>query len=402
MWRLPDVEYRDRLERVRRRLSLDGIDALYLTSAPNIFYLTGYFMIQTERPLAVLISGKGNDVLFLGPMVEKGHVGFRSRVITEEHYYFDYPGEEEPMVFFRKVIAEAAGRLGLKVIGMDNPAGASGFWGYKGTDLSSLLKRDGLETRKVEGLVEEMRLIKSSAEVELIRESGRWAARAHEILLGKIRPGAYDWEVSLEASLEASREMKKALGDDYMPLTDSVPNFIGFRGQVGEYSAFPHALAAPRPIREDDVLGSGAGPDVGGYRSELERTIIVGNPAEAEKRFNAMMKLREAALNAMGPGVKVRDIDAAVRRTARELGLMDYLRHHVGHGLGIEGHEAPFLDIGYEGELRPGMVVSCEPGLYYPGHGGYRHSDTVLVTSNGIEILTRFPTEFDELRVFKR
>ncbi len=146
------------------------------------------------------------------------------------------------MVFFRKVIAEAAGRLGLKVIGMDNPAGASGFWGgYKGTDLSSLLKRDGLETRKVEGLVEEMRLIKSSAEVELIRESGRWAARAHEILLGKIRPGAYDWEVSLEASLEASREMKKALGDDYMPLTDSVPNFIGFRGgQVGgEYSAFP-------------------------------------------------------------------------------------------------------------------------------------------------------------------
>ncbi len=99
MWRLPDVEYRDRLERVRRRLSLDGIDALYLTSAPNIFYLTGYFMIQTERPpLAVLISGKGgNDVLFLGPMVEKGHVGgFRSRVITEEHYYFDYPARRSP------------------------------------------------------------------------------------------------------------------------------------------------------------------------------------------------------------------------------------------------------------------------------------------------------------------
>ncbi len=116
------------------------------------------------------------------------------------------------------------------------------------------------------------------------------------------------------------------------------------------------------------MLGSGAGPDVGGYRSELERTIIVGNPAEAEKRFNAMMKLREAALNAMGgPGVKVRDIDAAVRRTARELGgLMDYLRHHVGgHGLGIEGgHEAPFLDIGYEGGSL-GLEWLCHASLAF-------------------------------------
>ncbi|MGC8596475.1 MAG: M24 family metallopeptidase [Thermocladium sp.] len=402
MWRLPDSEYAKRLETLRQKLVGEGIDALYLTSAPNIFYLTGYFMIQTERPLAVLISAKSSDVVFMGPMVEKGHVEFRSRVFTEENYYFDYPGDVEPMIMFRDTITSVAKRSGLRVIGMDNPAGASSFWGYSGSDLSALLKKEGFEVKQVKGIIEGMRIIKSSLEIELIKESGKWAARAHEILMSKIRPGAYDWEISLEASLEASREMKREMGAEYMPLTDSIPNFIGFRGQVGEYSAYPHALAAPRPIRENDVLGSGAGPDVGGYHSELERTIIVGNPPEAENRFNVMMKLREAALSVMGPGVKVKEVDAAVRRKAKELGVMDYLRHHVGHGLGIEGHEPPFLDIGYDAELKPGMIVSCEPGIYYPGNGGYRHSDTVLITANGIEMLTKFPDELDELRVARK
>lgn len=111
------------------------------------------------------------------------------------------------------------------------------------------------------------------------------------------------------------------------------------------------------------------------------------------------MKLRETALNAIEPYGNIKDVDKAVREKAKELGVQEYLCHHVGHGLGIEVHERPFIDIGYDGKFLPGMVFSVEPGIYVPGLGGYRHSDTVLVRENGIELLTKFPDNLEELTI---
>jgi len=143
-----------------------------------------------------------------------------------------------------------------------------------------------------------------------------------------------------------------------------------------------------------------AGADVGGYSCELERTMIVGKPTSKQKRyFNVMVKAQEAAFKTFKPGVKCSDIDKATIDVFEKAGLMPLVKHHTGHGLGLEGHEPPWLDIGNDGPLRAGMVVSCEPGIYQTGFAGFRHSDTVLITEDGAEIITYYPRNLDALTV---
>ena len=143
-----------------------------------------------------------------------------------------------------------------------------------------------------------------------------------------------------------------------------------------------------------------AGAPVWGYHSELERTMIIGPASDEQKRlFDHMVALQDAALNAMRPGVRCAEVDQAVRDYYAEHDLMPYWKHHVGHAIGLRYHEAPFLDIGDRTELRPGMVFTVEPGLYIPDLGGFRHSDTVIITEDGIEILTYYPSDLENLTI---
>jgi Xaa-Pro aminopeptidase len=386
-----------RIAELGRRLSGLGYDAYYVTNPENIFYLTNYFFLQTERPLALLVTARGELALF-APMVEYEHFSLRSDLPVEEHYYFDYPGEVHPVKFIAERIGELAKRWGIESLALETRAGAAGGWGYSGPALADLLGQ--LKTAVEPRLVEDMRLIKDDEEIALIEESGRWAARGLEIASGLMAEGRYDWEVALEASLELSREMKKAFGQDYMPLRESVPGFVGFRGQIGEYSYYPHSISAPRPFKRGDVVGIGAGPEVGGYYSELERTLVLGGASQEVRRyFDAMLELRRAALDALRPGASAAEVDRAVRARAERLGLAEKLRHHTGHGIGLGFHERPYLDVGSDEVLRPGMVVTVEPGIYVRGLGGFRHSDTALITEDGYRLLTKYPEDLDELMV---
>jgi Xaa-Pro aminopeptidase len=126
--------------------------------------------------------------------------------------------------------------------------------------------------------------------------------------------------------------------------------------------------------------------------------MIVGKPTAKQKRyFNVMVKAQEAAFEAFKSGVKCSDVDRATINVFKKAGLMHLVKHHTGHGLGLEGHEPPWLDIGNEESLRAGMVVSCEPGIYETGFAGFRHSDTVLIREDGAEIITYYPRNLDEL-----
>jgi Xaa-Pro aminopeptidase len=215
-----------------------------------------------------------------------------------------------------------------------------------------------------------------------------------------IAEGAWDVELALEASLGASSVMKKALGPEYEPLRRSTPVSAGFRGQIGEMSAIPHALATKRMIRKGDVIGTGASADVGGYSCELERTLIFDKPTAKQKRyFNVMVKAQEAAFNAFKPGSRCSDIDKATFAVFKNAGLAHLVLHHSGHGLGLEGHEPPFLDVGNDQPLQAGMIVSCEPGIYEFGYAGFRHSDTVLITKDGSEVLTYYPRDLESLTI---
>lgn len=392
---ISEAEYKRRIEKARRYMRKRKLDALYFTNSTSIFYLTGFSFITTERPAALIIPVDGK-ITFLGPLLEKDHIPLKTRIIKDVETYIDYPGKKHPIEHFAEFLKEMG--LAKKRIGIDNKAGAAGRWGYKGPPITKKLRE--AKFVDVKDLVPSMRLIKSEEEIALIKESAKWANLAHTLLQEYTTEGLWDVEVALTASYEASILMKKALGPEYEPMRRSSPVSTGFRGQVGEMSAIPHSIATKRMIRKGDVVITGAGADVGGYSCELERTMIVGKPTQKQRKyFKVMVEAQEAAFKAFRPGAKCSDIDKATIKVFKKAGLMHLVKHHTGHGLGLEGHEPPWLDIGNNEPLVAGMVVSCEPGIYETGFAGFRHSDTVLITEDGAELITYYPRNLEALTI---
>jgi Xaa-Pro aminopeptidase len=386
-------EHLRRAARVRADAARRGFDAMVLFTPTQVFYLTGFAFIATERPIALVVA-PGTTVLLV-PRLEEEHAAAHAavdRVVA----YPEYPGDRHPMQRLAETIGEL--KLDRARLGVDGD-GYPGLMGYRGPRLSEALPQATVMVAR--DLIEDLIMIKSAEEVELIRESARWGNLAHSYLQEYTRPGAIESEVATRASADATAAMIRALGPDYRPLSWTFPGaHAGFRGQVGPQSAIPHAMTSNVRIRSGDVLVTGASAAVGGYTSELERTMIVGTPtAEQRRSFQLMVDMQQVAFDAIKPGRPCADVDRAVRAFFDRHALMPYWRHHVGHALGLGIHEAPFFDIGDERLIQPGMVFSVEPGIYIPGFAGFRHSDTILVTGDGIEFLTYYPRDLERLTI---
>lgn len=386
-------EHLRRIELARAGTLRRGVDALVLFSPTHIFYLTGFAFIATERPTALIVGGDAT-VLFI-PRLEEDHATAHAvvdRVVT----YPEYPGETHPMV----QLAELAGTLGLAQarLGADGD-GYPGIMGYRGPRLSEVLP--GAPLSLMRDLIEEMMMVKSEEELALIRESARWGNLAHALLQEYTRSGAIESEVSHRASYDATVAMVRALGPEYRPLSWTSPGArAGYRGQVGKQSAIAHAMTTHARIQAGDVLVTGASAAVGGYNSELERTMVVAPVTDEHRRFfSLMLGAQETAFEAIRPGRPCAEVDRAVRAFFERHDLLPYWRHHVGHAMGIGVHEAPFFDVGDTTEMRPGMVFTVEPGIYVPGFAGFRHSDTLAMTESGFEMLTYYPRDLESLTI---
>jgi len=387
-------EYGRRLDVLREHMAAEGFDAYLVTSGVSIFYFSHFYHMVTERPAALLVEPDGKPT-FMGPLLEADHLRHQTPLVGECLTYLDYPGEKHPMERFADWIKEKG--LGKAKIGTDNPAGAGGAMGYVGPPLNELLP--DAEFVKDGQFVWGMRLLKTGEEIALIRESAKWGNLAHSYLQEYTRPGLYDVEVRLMACLEATSVMKKTYGGEYKSVKGRFVS-AGFRGQVGWKSAMPHSIDINKSIQEGDVLVTGAGADIGGYGSELERTMIVGKPtAKQEKMFKVMCRAQEAAAKALKPGNTCADVDKAANKVFKDAGYWDLVRHHTGHGIGLEGHEPPYLDQGNPQPLQPGMVVSIEPGIYELGYAGFRHSDTLVVTEEGCEWITYYARDLESMTI---
>jgi Xaa-Pro dipeptidase len=388
--RISDQELAARRAALLDRLAPEDAGAVVLFGPTAILYLTGFSFIPTERPLAMAFTR--DRLLAMVPSLEREHVGAAIRV-DEVVTYDEYPGERPPL----ELLARALDGLGLggRALGVD----ADGYpprYGYRGPRLSELLPARQVSCA---AMVEDLRLVKSEQELALLRESSRWADGTHRHLQSLVRAGANENEVAIRASLAGSQDMVSGLGPDFDPRGwVMLPTTAGFRSQIGANAALPHAINRNLVMREGDVLVTGASSLVWGYRCELERTMFVGEPSDEQRRlFGLMAGAQEAAFEAMRPGRRCADVDRAVRDYFERRGIAETWRHHVGHGLGMEVHEAPFLDVGDDRVMEPGMVFSVEPGVYVPGLGGFRHSDTVAITDDGIELMTRYPRDLDSL-----
>jgi Xaa-Pro aminopeptidase len=384
------AEHRARREALIARAREQGLTGVVLFDSTYVLYYVGFAFIPTERPIALVLSA-GGEAAMVVPRLEVEHAQQQPGVDRVEHYD-EYPGEPR---------AEGALTRTLEALGIGGRIGADhdGYpWilGYRGPALSELAEG---EVVRVGALVEDQLAIKSPAEVALIRESVTWGNLAHALLQRYTRPGVTETEVSARASHEATMAMLDAIGPIYrgqQPFSEGAS--AGYRGQIGRGSTIPHALANNVVFQPGDVLVTGAAAPVWGYLSELERTMVLGEPTDDQARFFGHMKAaQEVAFDAIRPGARCADVDRAVRAYYEVHDLMDYWRHHTGHAIGLRYHEGPFLDTGDETVIQAGMVFTVEPGLYVPGLGGFRHSDTVLVTENGMEQLTYYPRELEAL-----
>ncbi len=376
------------LEHVRRR----GLSGFVLFGADYIQYFSGFWFLSNERPIVYAESVGGESAVFV-PEFEVERTRAEGSVARIESYP-EYPGREHPMLLLAPVLAELAIE---GAIGADED-GYPGILGYKGPALSAVT---GATITPLADAIEAMMARKSENEVALIRESGRWCAHAHRLLQEYSRPGATEAEASLRAGHEATLAMLEELGDAYGGgLSSSSGVSAGYRGQIGLRSSWAHAVAHNIRFHEGDVLVTETSAPIWGYNAELERALVVGAPTDEMRRlFDHTVAAQDVAFEAIRPGATCSDVDGAVLRYFEEHDLLRYWRQHTGHGIGLRNHEAPFLDVGDETTLEPGMVFTVEPGLYDAAIGGFRHSDTVLVTEDGMEILTDYPRDLESLTI---
>jgi Xaa-Pro dipeptidase len=383
--RISAEEFAARRETLAARLEERGLAGAVLFETHYVTYYTGFSYIPTERPIAFVLAVDGRGGMLV-PRLEVEHAQANAAVVEVAHYD-EYPGERHPMEALRDLLESLGVR---RALGADHD-GYPWVFGYRGPALG--------EVTPVADLVEDQMAIKSEAELALLRESCKWANLAHTLLQRYTRPGVSETEVENRASTEATYAMLDAIGPIYRAQSPWFSGAVaGYRGQIGRNAAIPHALPNNIVFEAGDVLVTGATAPVWGYHSELERTMVIGPPSDEQKRlFDHMVALQDLAVSAIAPGVPCAEVDRRVRAYYDEHSLWDNWRHHVGHAIGLRYHEGPFLDRGDETEIRPGMVFTVEPGLYAPAVGGFRHSDTIAVTGDGVEWLTYYPRDLESL-----
>ncbi len=247
--------------------------------------------------------------------------------------------------------------------------------------VADLLPR-GLRLKNAPSLVEQARMVKDPNELERIRAAVKLGATLFDRALQVLRPGVKEADVAAEMEYAARRA-----GAEEM----SFPTIIA----SGPRSALPHGRASSQAIAPGGFVVCDFGVILAGYCSDQTRTVWVGNASkEGRQAYEAVRDAQQSAIDAVRPGVSVGDVDSAARKVLRKAGLGRYFTHSTGHGVGLEIHEAPRVAAGQEQVLKPGMVITIEPGVYFPGKWGVRIEDMVAVTEDGGEVLTPTSKEF--------
>jgi len=355
------MDYARRQHDLQSMLSLHHLDGLVITHLPNIRYFSGF-----TGSSAVLVITQSNTVLFTDgryPSQARAEVQGAKIIVGRKAPIFSaaaWLARNRPK--FRK------SRIRIGVEGEHLPIAAR-------TRFSKILP-SGFLLREAPQLAEQARMIKDAAEIELIRRAAHLAAGLFGLVLERLRSGITEAEVAAELEYAARKSGAEAM---------SFPTIIG----AGPRSALPHARASQAVIPPSGFVVCDFGVILAGYCSDMTRTVHVGQPSvEARKLYAAVLESQQAAVAAVRPGIKVADVDRVARKQLQKQGLSGYFTHSTGHGVGLEIHESPRLAAGQNELLRPGMVITIEPGVYVPGKWGVRIEDMVLVTERGCEVLT--------------
>ena len=355
-----------RIAALVERLEAAHLDALLVTGVANVRYLTGF----SGSSALVVVTRRGEVVLvtdFRYQTQAADEVGDLARVVIEAQSLWTGLWEQLAALPRVQVIGFESGHLLHRDFQRLLDGGARWAW------------------RPQADLVEGLRERKDPEEVALIRDAGVVAMQALEVTLPRIRPGMSELHVAglLEGAL-------RQCGSEGFPFETIVAS--------GERSALPHARAAARELRTGDFLLLDFGAIVGGYCSDVTRTVVVGRADARQREIHDIVRAANALASAqVRAGMSGKDADALARDYIDGRGHGAAFGHSLGHGIGLEVHEAPRLARTAETPLPPGAVVTVEPGIYLPGWGGVRIEDDVHLAPAGPELLTHFPRELLEL-----
>ena len=367
---------------VERQLQIQKLSAgckfqaIVFNPGPDLAYLTGLDFHLMERPVVGIFPTAGAPSLVL-PELEKEKV---SKLDFDLGTYFYNEDTSTWTDVFKTALAEAGlekGKVGLIPRSL------------RVLELSYLEKAGPeLEFESAQDILGEMRGVKSPAELELMAEAVRIAECALTSVVQGVKIGQTEKEL---ASRLVSRLLHEG-SDTNLPFYPIV--------SFGENAANPHASPSSRALKKGDLILIDFGARHQGYVSDITRTFAMGdvNP-ELEQVAKFVREANAAGRAAVRPGAKTRDVDQAARNVIVKSGYGEYFFHRTGHGLGLEGHEEPYISQFDNTILEPGMTFTIEPGIYLSGRGGVRIEDNIVVTDDGCRSLTSFPRELGQLYI---
>jgi Xaa-Pro aminopeptidase len=339
--------YERRITTVRERLTAAGADGLYATPSSNLFYLTGIRFDRSER-LTALFLFKDREPFVVCPSFEANRLRTMSAV-EEVHAWEE---TEDPFRMAASLFPAGTGRLAIE------PSTAY-------DDVERLIgERSGWKPFSAADLFSALRMVKTTEEIQSIRDAIAVALPRFQKAFAALRAGSVEADISHDFGGE---------------------NVV----QFGPSSALPHRASSPRALAEGEAVLIDAWDKPEGYYYDITRSTYFGTPTdEYRKIWSVVLEAQSAAIEKAAPGVPCFEVDAAARRVIEKAGYGEYFTHRLGHGLGIDVHEPPYMVAHNRTVLEPGMTFTSEPGIYLPGRFGVRIEDDVLVTERGAESLS--------------
>lgn len=357
-----------RQERLYSALNQAGLHALALNPGPSLTYLTDLHFHLMERPVVALFS-LGNAVCLVLPELELA----KTKSLPFPVKLFPY-GEDPATWSHSFSAASTAAGLNNNKVGVE-------------PGRLRVLELRFLEQAAPQALFNSaasalaaLRMFKDADEITAMRQAVTIAQGALEATLPLIRLGMSERELAAELSMQILRHGS----DSEFPFTPIVSG--------GPNAANPHATPSQRLLQAGDLLVIDWGAAYEGYFSDLTRTFSMGEPAPEMVRVASIVaEANAAARQVAGPGVPAGKVDAAARQVIEAAGYGPYFTHRTGHGLGLEGHEEPYIRSGNPQLLQPGMTFTIEPGIYLPGRNGVRIEDDMVITATGADSLSDIP-----------
>ncbi len=355
---MPSSGFRQRRSLLQQRMTAEKLDAFLVSSAANVRYLSGF----TGSNGMLLVLPDAEAVLFTDP---------RYRIQAAQEADCRVKVGTGPLLDH---VLPILGKRKTRRVGFER--GRMSFEMYQSLKEGLPLKSSA---EPVGGWIEQQRMIKSDAEIALIRDSVQVNSRAFERAVSGVRLGMSEKELAAELDYRMRR-----LGAEGAAFETIVA--------TGARTALPHAQPTAAVFRANSLILVDMGAMCEGYASDMTRMLFLGRPGTRVKRaYAAVLEAQLAGIAAVKSGVEAQAVDRAARRVLRKHGMDRAFVHSTGHGLGLEIHEPPRLGKRDITVLAPGMAVTIEPGVYLEGFGGIRIEDTVVVTHNGCEVLTPTP-----------